>query len=136
MPKVRRPIFAGRALGGVEAGRRSRVRRTLAEWCGRPILAPSADAAELPGDAAAMHVLFIHPNFPAQFGHLANHLATRLGWQCTVLTSVDTTHLSLPFTHINYKVKPGPQPKVFYNPNSLDGMLEHLTAVYTGMKSV
>jgi glycosyltransferase involved in cell wall biosynthesis len=83
-----------------------------------------------------MHVLFIHPNFPAQFGHLAAHLSTKLGWQCTCLTSIDTTHLQLPFTHINYKVKPGPQPKVFYNPNSLDGMLEHLTAVYAGLKSV
>jgi glycosyltransferase involved in cell wall biosynthesis len=83
-----------------------------------------------------MHVLFIHPNFPAQFGHLATHLSLKLGWQCTCLTSIDTTHLNLPFTHINYKVKPGPQPKVFYNPNSLDGMLEHLTAVYSGLKSV
>jgi glycosyltransferase involved in cell wall biosynthesis len=83
-----------------------------------------------------MHVLFIHPNFPAQFGHLAAHLATRLGWQCTVLCSIDTTHLQLPFTHINYKIKPGPQPKVFYNPDSLNGMMEHLVAVYSGLKSV
>lgn len=83
-----------------------------------------------------MHVLFIHPNFPAQFGHLAAHLATRLGWQCTVLASIDTTHLQLPFTHINYKIKPGPQPKVFYNPDSLNGMMEHLVAVYSGLKSV
>lgn len=83
-----------------------------------------------------MHVLFIHPNFPAQFGHLANHLATKLGWQCTYLTSIDTTHLQLPFTHINYKLKPGPQPKVFYNPNDFNGMREHLDAVYAGMRSV
>jgi len=84
-----------------------------------------------------MHVLFIHPNFPAQFGHLAAHLATKLGWQCTCLTSIDTTHLKLPFTHINYNINPGtPQPKVFYNPNSLDGMLQHLTSVYSGLKSV
>jgi glycosyltransferase involved in cell wall biosynthesis len=83
-----------------------------------------------------MHVLFIHPNFPAQFGHLAAHLSTKLGWQCTCLTSIDTTHLQMPFTHINYKTKPGPQPKVFYNPSALDGMLEHLTAVYAGLKGV
>ncbi|MFL5329958.1 MAG: glycosyltransferase [Gemmataceae bacterium] len=83
-----------------------------------------------------MHVLFIHPNFPAQFGHLAHHLATRLGWQCTCVTSVDTTHLNLPFTHINYKLEPGPQPKTFYNPSSLDGMMQHLIAVYRGLKGV
>ena len=30
-----------------------------------------------------MHVLFIHPNFPAQFGHVGQYFANRLGWQCT-----------------------------------------------------
>jgi glycosyltransferase involved in cell wall biosynthesis len=83
-----------------------------------------------------MHVLFIHPNFPAQFGHVAMHLATQLGWQCTVVTAIDTTHLELPFNHINYKVYDGPQPKVFYNPDNLQGLLDHLAAIYKGMRSV
>lgn len=107
-----------------------------------PLIARSGILASYPVavstcEAPSMRVLFIHPNFPAQFGHLANHLATKHGWQCTCLTSIDTTHLNLPFTHINYKVDASqPQPKVFYNPNSLDGMLQHLNAVYSGMKSV
>src|SRR5262249_19597975 len=83
-----------------------------------------------------MHVLFIHPNFPAQFGHVAMHLATRLGWQCTVVTAIATTHLQLPFNHINYKVYDGPQPKIFYNPDNLQGLLDHLAAIYKGMRSV
>ena len=58
-----------------------------------------------------MHVMFIHPNFPAQFGHIANYLSTQLRWPCTFVTSIDTTHLTLPFIHINYKVREGPQPK-------------------------
>src|SRR5437879_5604321 len=64
-----------------------------------------------------MHVMFIHPNFPAQFGHIAAHLTTQLGWKCTFVTSIDTTQLQLPFDHINYRVHEGPQPKVFYNPD-------------------
>src|SRR4051812_34495913 len=35
---------------------------------------------------AAMHVLFVHQNFPAQFGHIASHLATKMGWKCTFVS--------------------------------------------------
>jgi glycosyltransferase involved in cell wall biosynthesis len=83
-----------------------------------------------------MHVMFIHPNFPAQFGLIANYLATQLGWTCTCVTSIDTSHLNLPFTHLNYKVREGPQPKVFYNPDTLQELLEHLGAVYRGLRSL
>jgi glycosyltransferase involved in cell wall biosynthesis len=84
-----------------------------------------------------MHVMFLHPNFPAQFGHIALHLRQTRGWDCTVVTSIDTTHLKeLPFVHINYKVKPGPQPTVFYNPDSLQGHMDHLLAVYQALRSV
>jgi glycosyltransferase involved in cell wall biosynthesis len=82
-----------------------------------------------------MHVMFIHPNFPAQFGHIAGYLTTQLGWKCTVVTSIDTSHLKLPFDHLNYKVHDGPQPKVFYNPDNLQGLLDHLLAVYKGLRS-
>ncbi len=33
-----------------------------------------------------MHVLFVHQNYPAQFGHLANHMEQKLGWKTTFLT--------------------------------------------------
>jgi glycosyltransferase involved in cell wall biosynthesis len=82
-----------------------------------------------------MHVMFIHPNFPAQFGHIATQLSTQLRWQCTVVTSIDTSHLKLPFNHINYKVYDGPQPTVFHNPDSLQHNLDHMLAVYKGLRS-
>ncbi len=82
-----------------------------------------------------MHVMFIHPNFPAQFGHIAQHLKVHLGWEATCVTSIDTSHLKLPFNHINYRIKTEePQPKVFYNPSSLQGMLDHLFAIYRGLR--
>jgi glycosyltransferase involved in cell wall biosynthesis len=80
--------------------------------------------------------MFIHPNFPAQFGHIANYLTKELGWTCTFVTSVDTTHLDLPFNHINYRVREGPQPKVFENPENLQGLLDHLFAVYKGLRGL
>ncbi len=81
-----------------------------------------------------MHVMFIHPNFPGQFAYIAGYLSQHLGWPVTLVTSVDTTQMNLPFTHVNYKVREGPQPKVFYNPNTLNELMEHLAAVYRGLR--
>ncbi len=83
-----------------------------------------------------MHVMFIHPNFPAQFGLIATYLKTKLDWQCTFVTSIDTSHLQLPFDHLNYRVKEGPQPKVFYNPNTLQELFDHMGAVYGGLRGL
>ena len=33
-----------------------------------------------------MHVLYVHQNFPAQFGHIAWHLARKPGWKCTFVS--------------------------------------------------
>src|SRR5436305_890273 len=78
-----------------------------------------------------MHVMFIHPNFPAQFGQAAYYLSSQLGWKCTYVTSVDTTDLKLPFDHLNYRVHEGTQPKVFHNPEN-----RLVTYVSPGLESV
>jgi len=33
-----------------------------------------------------MHVLYVHQNFPAQFGHIAWHLSRQPGWKCTFVS--------------------------------------------------
>ena len=33
-----------------------------------------------------MHVLFVHKNYPAQFGHIARRLVSDFGWQCTFVS--------------------------------------------------
>ncbi|MFQ3651808.1 MAG: hypothetical protein SNJ75_15900, partial [Gemmataceae bacterium] len=84
-----------------------------------------------------MQTLFIHPNFPAQFGVVAHYAASQLNWPCIFLTSVDTTKLQVPFTHINYRLKDDvPSPEVFTNPDSLNGLIEHLAAVYRGLRGL
>ena len=34
-----------------------------------------------------MHLVFVHQNFPAQFGHIARFLVRELGYQCTFVTN-------------------------------------------------
>ena len=36
-------------------------------------------------DAFTMHVLYVHQNYPAQFGHVARHLV-KLGWRCSFVS--------------------------------------------------
>jgi glycosyltransferase involved in cell wall biosynthesis len=36
-----------------------------------------------------MHVLYVHQNFPAQFGHIAYHLAQKPGWRCTFVSETE-----------------------------------------------
>jgi glycosyltransferase involved in cell wall biosynthesis len=36
-----------------------------------------------------VHVLFVHRNFPAQFGYLAGELARRNGWRCTFVSETE-----------------------------------------------
>ena len=37
-----------------------------------------------------MHILFIHQNFPAQFGHIAAWLIRQKGFRCTFLSAACT----------------------------------------------
>jgi glycosyltransferase involved in cell wall biosynthesis len=82
-----------------------------------------------------MHAMFIHPNFPAQFGHIAAFLTQERGWECTFLTSIDTSQMKVPFRHCNYRLQPGPLPKVFYNPHTLQELMQHALAVYRGLRA-
>jgi glycosyltransferase involved in cell wall biosynthesis len=42
-----------------------------------------------------MHVLFVHPNYPAQFGHIARHLATGHGWRCSYVSETPAGRVDL-----------------------------------------
>ena len=75
-----------------------------------------------------------HPNFPAQFGQIADYLTRRLGWQITFVTSVATAHLQLPFTRISYQVREGPLPEVFDESYTLSSLMDHMVAIYRGLR--
>jgi glycosyltransferase involved in cell wall biosynthesis len=79
--------------------------------------------------------MFINPGFPAQFGTLANQLATEMRWPTTFVTTTDTRHLSLPFSRITYSVKSPSPPPGPTNPGNLQLLFEHMQAVYEALKA-
>src|SRR5579884_1053452 len=83
-----------------------------------------------------MHIMFVNPGFPAQFGNLAHHLVTELGWRCTYVTSADTRHLQLSFDRIHYPGQVTPLPPGVPNHGNLHVLFEHMNAVYRTLKSL
>ena len=42
-----------------------------------------------------MHLLFIHANYPAQFGHLAQRLVSELGWHVILVEALHPATLDV-----------------------------------------
>jgi hypothetical protein len=53
-----------------------------------------------------MHILFIHQNFPAQFGHIAAYLIRRKGYRRTFLSQLPAANVS-GIERIAYEIKGG-----------------------------
>ena len=71
-----------------------------------------------------MHVLFIHQNFPAQFGHIAKRLARDHGWQCTVV-SRNPAGTAEGVGLIQYGLKGGATEKTHYCDRSFENAVAH-----------
>jgi len=76
-----------------------------------------------------MHVLFVHQNFPAQFGHIARRLVRDHGWQCTCLSrnppgNSDSINL------IQYELKSGATEKTHYCTRPFENAVSHSHGVY------
>jgi len=76
-----------------------------------------------------MHVLFVHQNFPAQFGHVARKLVQDLGWQCTFVTrnpagSADGINL------IQYQPNGGATAKTHHCVQSFENAVAHAHGVF------
>ena len=56
-----------------------------------------------------MHVLYVHQNFPAQFGHIAAHLARKPNWKCTFVSETPGGQCRRGVEKIQYKAQPAEQ---------------------------
>ena len=76
-----------------------------------------------------MHILFVHQNFPAQFGHIARRLVREHGWQCTCL-SRNSPGNSDGVNLIRYELKSGATEKTHYCTRSFANAVSHSHGVY------
>lgn len=81
-----------------------------------------------------MHVLYVHQNFPAQFGHIARHLVNKLSWQCTFVSQKGDAVVD-GVQRIGYKLEGGATTQNHYCSRTFENTVWHSEAVYKALKS-
>ena len=81
-----------------------------------------------------MHILFIHQNYPAQFGHLARYLVQRKGFRCTFL-SQHAPGVDGGVERIQYLIQGGATPQTHYCSASFENATWHSHAIYEALKA-
>src|SRR5205085_624006 len=81
---------------------------------------------------SGMHVLFVHQNFPAQFGHVARYLVQKHGFRCTFL-SQETGASADGIERIAYHVKGGATTQTHYCSATFENAIWHSHAVYEAL---
>ena len=82
-----------------------------------------------------MRILFVHQNFPAQFGHIAHHLALSRGWRCDFITEPTSASLEGVRT-IPYHTSGGARETTHYFSRTFENAVWHAHAVYQACESV
>src|SRR4051794_9545882 len=82
----------------------------------------------------AMNVLFVHQNFPAQFGHLARHLVARLGWKCTFVSQTSPGEAA-GVRKIEYRTRGGAQASTHYCSRTFENSVWHAHGVFEACKA-
>lgn len=81
-----------------------------------------------------MHVLFVHQNFPAQFGHIASHLATKMGWKCTFVSEAPAG-TSGGIERVQYKLAGGATKHNHFCSRTFENTVWHCDSVFNAMKA-
>lgn len=76
-----------------------------------------------------MHILFVHQNFPAQFGHVARYLVRDHGHQCTFV-SQNPAGMSDGVRVIQYEPQGGATEKTHYCSRSFENAIAHCHGVF------
>jgi glycosyltransferase involved in cell wall biosynthesis len=82
-----------------------------------------------------MRILYVHQNFPAQFGHIASHLANRLKWECSYVS--ETPAEIVGGVHkIQYKLAGGATLQNHFCSRTFENNIWHCDAVYQALKAM
>jgi glycosyltransferase involved in cell wall biosynthesis len=85
-----------------------------------------------PLDIPAMHVLYVHQNFPAQFGHIARHLVKNMGWRCTFVSETPAGTVE-GIEKIQYKLAGGATKHNHFCSRTFENTVWHSHAVFEAL---
>ena len=81
-----------------------------------------------------MHVLFVHQNFPAQFGHIARHLIRTRGWSCSFVSKTPGGLVD-GIRKIEYMTTSGARETTHYCSRTFENAIWHSHGVYEACKA-
>jgi hypothetical protein len=81
-----------------------------------------------------MHVLFVHQNFPAQFGHIARHLIRTRGWSCTFVSKTPPGEVD-GIRKIAYTTRGGSRETTHYCSRRFENAIWHSHGVYEACRA-
>jgi glycosyltransferase involved in cell wall biosynthesis len=79
-----------------------------------------------------MHVLFIHQNFPAQFGHIAMYLVQKKGFRCTFVSAAPACPIN-GIERIQYRLRGGAIEQNHVCSRTFENAMWHSHAVYEAL---
>ena len=80
-----------------------------------------------------MHVLFVHKNFPAQFGHIGSYLVKKKGYRCTFVSETAPGMVE-GIQKIQYKPSGGAHQQTQYYTRTFENAMGHTAGVYQALK--
>ncbi len=80
-----------------------------------------------------MHVLFVHKNFPAQFGHIASYLIKQKGYRATFVSET-APGIVEGIQKVQYQAVGGAHENSLYFTRTFENAMAHTAGVYTALK--
>ncbi len=81
-----------------------------------------------------MHLLFVHQNFPAQFGHIASYLVKEKRFRCTFVSEKPAGKFG-GIERIQYRIRGGATARNHYCSRTFENAVWHTHAVYEALKA-
>ncbi len=82
-----------------------------------------------------MRILYVHQNYPAQFGHIAAHLAKQLNWDCSFLSETPDA-MTAGVKKIQYRTVGGATQQNHFCSRTFENTIWHCDAAYQAMKKI
>jgi glycosyltransferase involved in cell wall biosynthesis len=81
-----------------------------------------------------MHILFVHQNYPAQFGHIADHLVRHHDFRCTFVSQQPAGQVG-GIERIQYQLRGGATAQTHFCSRSFENAIWHSHAIFEALRA-